>query len=92
MKFGQRVHALRKESKLSRRKFSGLADMDESHLAHVEKGLVNPSLHMIIQISVALKVPVIELLKDISEADLPATRRPYTVDDFRRQMNQKGTA
>ncbi|HRN28979.1 MAG TPA: helix-turn-helix transcriptional regulator [Terrimesophilobacter sp.] len=92
MKFGQRVHALRTEKKYSRRELAGLADMDESHLARVERGQVNPSLHMILQLSVALEVAVGVLMDGISGKDLPESRRPYTIEDFRRQMKRQGTA
>lgn len=66
-----------------------MADMDVSHLARLENGYVNPSLHMIIQLSVALKVEPTKFVERLGKADLPDSRRPYSLDDFLKEKRRR---
>ncbi len=92
MKFGERVLSIRKASRFSRKTLAGMADMDVSHLARLEHGYVNPSLHMIIQLAVALKVDPIEFVRDLGVVDLPENRKPYSLEDFLKEKRRRDSS
>jgi len=60
-KFGSRLKQLRKERKLSLRQLSYNCKVDFSKIAQMEKGLINPTLLTITELSKALDVQLKEL-------------------------------
>jgi transcriptional regulator with XRE-family HTH domain len=64
--------------------------MDPTHLAKIERGQGNPTLHLLVQIATALNTPVEYLVREISAADLPDTSRPYSEEDLRRSLRADG--
>lgn len=64
--FGQRLKELRLERRISQETLAGMAGMDRTFVAQVERGRRNLSLANIHRLAIALGVPPSELL-------LPAT-------------------
>lgn len=62
-KFGEKVRGLRKERKLSQEKLAELIKCDPRTVVAIETGKRNPTLKTIYKISLALKIPLSELLK-----------------------------
>jgi len=60
-KFGSRLKQLRKERKLSLRQLSYNCKVDFSKIAQMEKGLINPTLLTVTELSKALDVQLKEL-------------------------------
>jgi transcriptional regulator with XRE-family HTH domain len=63
-KFGIRIAALRKASKLSQEAFADRCGFARSYMSRIERGGANPSLDAIETLANALKVPVRELFED----------------------------
>lgn len=63
--FGAKLRELRKARGLSQEAFAELAGLDRSYLGGVERGARNVSLININRISLALKMPMEELFKDL---------------------------
>lgn len=57
-KVGQRIYVLRKEKKLSQQKLAFDANIERSHLTHIEKGEKNISLSTLEKIIKALDINV----------------------------------
>ncbi|MER7797638.1 helix-turn-helix transcriptional regulator [Microbacterium sp. NPDC096154] len=76
-KVGERIGELRRKACLSRPTLADCADLDVRHLQRIERGHGNPTLLSLMQIAVALEVPLSYLVEDLVPEDMPATRRPY---------------
>lgn len=63
--FGRRVRACRKRTDLSQERLGELAGLHRTYIGHVERGEVNPSLHNIVRLAVALGVNPGDLVKDL---------------------------
>jgi len=58
-----KVRHLRGEVKLSQEKLALLADVDRTLVSKIERSIANPSLEVLVKISVYLNVTVDQLLK-----------------------------
>ena len=76
-KVGERIAELRRNARLSRPTLADCADLDVRHLQRIERGHGNPTLLSLMQIAVALEVPLSQLVQDLVPEDMPGTRRPY---------------
>ncbi len=76
-KVGERIAELRRRAHLSRPTLADCADLDVRHLQRIERGHGNPTLLSLMQIAVALEVPLSHLVEDLAPEDMPGTRRPY---------------
>lgn len=76
-KVGERIAKLRRRARLSRPTLADCADLDVRHLQRIERGHGNPTLLSLMQIAVALEVPLWQLVEDVVPEDMPDTRRPY---------------
>ena len=76
-KVGQRVADLRRRAGLSRAALAECADLDVRHLQRIERGHANPTLLSLVQVAVALEVPLADLVAGIAPSDVPPGRRPY---------------
>ena len=64
LKFGNAVKSLRKKETISQEQLAHLAKIDRTHMGHIERGNVSPSLKTINQIALALGVTLNDLLDD----------------------------
>ena len=64
-KFGVRIKSLRLEKKLSQEKLANLAELDRTYMQSIEKGERNVSIITIEKLSIALNIPIYELLKSL---------------------------
>lgn len=62
--FGNTVKILRKKETISQEKLALLAKIDRTHMGHIERGNVSPSLKTMNQIALALGVTLGRLLSD----------------------------
>lgn len=88
-KIGELVRDLRHKSSLPRTRLAERADVDVSHLARIEAGQANPTVHTLLQLAVALDVDPEIFLRGLTSADLPADVRPYSEADFRRELRRR---
>ncbi len=58
-----RIKTLRKEAGLSQEALADEAEIDRTYVSQLERFLVNPSLAVLVRISDALDVSVVDLLK-----------------------------
>lgn len=65
--FGLKVREQRKLKKISQEKLALLCNIDRSYMGRIERGEVNVTLEKIYELSVALEVPVNDLLPKINE-------------------------
>ena len=65
--FGLKVRERRKLKKISQEKLALLCNIDRSYMGRIERGEVNVTLEKIYELSVALEVPVNDLLPKINE-------------------------
>lgn len=70
---GQRVRELRKERGLTQEQLAELADLHATYLGLIEIGKKLPSLHSLIKVSKALKVPLFHIF--MFEGDMPLKER-----------------
>lgn len=76
-KVGERIADLRRRARISRPTLADCADLDVRHLQRIERGHGNPTLLSLMQIAVALEVPLAHLVEELEPDDMPETRRPY---------------
>ncbi|GGH40185.1 hypothetical protein GCM10010921_11920 [Microbacterium album] len=76
-KVGESIARLRRRARLSRPTLADCADLDVRHLQRIERGHGNPTLLSLMQIAVALEVPLAQLVEGLAPEDMPAGRRPY---------------
>lgn len=69
---GRLVRSARTRQNLTRRTVATRADLDISHLARIENGLGNPTLHVLIQLASALGLRPEQFLEGLGAADLPS--------------------
>ncbi|RZI93821.1 MAG: XRE family transcriptional regulator [Microbacterium sp.] len=69
---GRLVYSARSRQNLTRRTVAARADLDISHLARIENGRGNPTLHVLIQLAVALGLRPEQFLEGLGADDLPA--------------------
>ena len=65
--FGSTLKKLRKEKGLSQEKFALLASIDRTYISDIEKGERNISLLTLQKISIALQIPMSEIIKRIED-------------------------
>lgn len=58
-----KMRHLRSEMKLSQEKLALLADVDRTLISKIERSIANPSLEVLVKISVCLNVSVDQILK-----------------------------
>lgn len=69
-RFGEKLHALRKQRGLSLRKLASLLDVKaHSHIDDIEKGRGKPSVELVVRIAEFFDIPTDLLLKDYLELD-----------------------
>lgn len=61
-KLGERIKKLRKEKGLTQEKLAELAKVDPKSIIEIENGKRNPTLRTLNKVSLALKVPLENLL------------------------------
>jgi transcriptional regulator with XRE-family HTH domain len=62
---GASVRRIRRSKKLSQEKLAYLSELDRTYIQSIEKGKRNISVKVLFQISKALNVSILELIKDI---------------------------
>ncbi|MDA7803898.1 helix-turn-helix domain-containing protein [Crocinitomix sp.] len=62
---GNNIKRLRVEKKISQEKLAELSDLDRTYIQSIEKGERNISVEVLLKLSVALRVEVTEILKDL---------------------------
>tara|TARA_B100000795_G_scaffold255474_1_gene227155 strand:- start:509 stop:730 length:222 start_codon:yes stop_codon:yes gene_type:complete len=62
---GASVRRIRQSKKLSQEKLAYLSELDRTYIQSIEKGKRNISVKVLFQISKALNVSILELIKDI---------------------------
>jgi transcriptional regulator with XRE-family HTH domain len=70
MNIGKRLKTRRKEIGLSLRELGQLAGVTASFLSQIENDQVSPSLNSLQSIAVALKVPIFDLLNNVSSGNV----------------------
>ncbi len=65
IQFGKRIKQLREERGLSQEGLAHLAELDRTYIPSIEKGERNVSIEVIQKLSVAFKIEISSLLKDI---------------------------
>lgn len=66
--FGQQVKKLRSSCGISQEELGFLADMHTSHVSKLERGVISPSLGVILKIAGALGLSGAELLRIVEES------------------------
>lgn len=61
VKLGLKIKALREEKKLTQGKLGDLIEKDYQAISRLERGLVNPSAYLVLQIANALEVKIEDL-------------------------------
>jgi transcriptional regulator with XRE-family HTH domain len=64
-KLGKRIKELRQSKNLSQEALAHLAELDRTYIPSIEKGERNVSIKVIQKLSVAFKITISELLKNI---------------------------
>ena len=64
LKFGNSVKSLRKKETISQEQLAHLAKIDRTHMGHIERGNVSPSLKTMTRIALALDVTLGYLLSN----------------------------
>jgi len=67
-KFGIVLHDLRKESKLSQEKLAELAGYDRTYISLLERGLRQPTITTIFELSKALNISASTIIKAVEDA------------------------
>jgi transcriptional regulator with XRE-family HTH domain len=68
-KFGKVLHDLRTESKLSQEKLAELAGYDRTYISLLERGLRQPTITTIFDISIALHISPSSFIKAVEDLD-----------------------
>lgn len=88
---GERIRELREQRGLSRKRLSDFAGLDTTHLARIELGDGNPTLHKLIQVAAALDTSVSTLVDGIGREHLPASAtRPVTEAEVIAELRRRG--
>lgn len=87
-RIGGRLHALRKEQKLSVTELAARAKVSVGMISQIERSLTNPSVRTLERLRMALRVPLSALLEDAEKRedvveDLPFVRRQENRPFFR---------
>lgn len=69
LQFGQKIHSVRNERRISQEKLAELSELDRTYISSVERGQRNISILNIIKIADALGVPVSSLLDGLGGFD-----------------------
>ena len=78
--FGRILREMRKDRKLTQEELAFRADMNVTYLSDLERGIHNPTLAMLVDLSVALDIHPADLLKDlVLSPDLPSPSRKRPV-------------
>ena len=64
---GEAIAYCRKSKNLSQEILSGLADIGRTHLSAIERGERKPTLETLYRISLALDIPMSEIVKEIEK-------------------------
>ena len=64
---GEAIAYCRKSKNLSQEILSGLADLGRTHLSAIERGERKPTLETLYRISIALDIPMSEIVKEIEK-------------------------
>jgi len=62
---GEAIAYCRKQKNLSQEVLSALADIGRTHLSAIERGERKPTLETLYKISIALNIPMSDLVKEI---------------------------
>ncbi|MCB5195695.1 helix-turn-helix domain-containing protein [Deefgea salmonis] len=65
---GKRVKARRRQQRLSQETLAFQAEIDRTYVSQIERGISNPSLHVLCKIAEALLVSVTDLLSEPESA------------------------
>ena len=68
--FGERLKELREKRGLSQRTLASMADLPDTHISAMERGLTLPNLLTVIRLSVALGCKVTALTSAFDKSDL----------------------
>lgn len=63
--FGKRIKAIRASRRLSQEQFANIVDIDRTYISGIERGVRNPSLLVLAQISRGLQLSLSELFEDV---------------------------
>jgi|SRR5579859_2309883 len=81
--FGRILRDLRKERKLSQEELAFRANMNVTYLSDLERGIWNPSLAMLVDLSIALEIHPADLLKGLLiDPSAPPSSRRRAVDSL----------
>ena len=64
---GEAIAYCRKSKNLSQEILSGLADIGRTHLSAIERGERKPTLETLYRISIALNIPMSDIVKEIEK-------------------------
>ncbi|MBP3506577.1 MAG: helix-turn-helix transcriptional regulator [Lachnospiraceae bacterium] len=64
---GQRIRHYRKQQKLSQEKLAELSDLHPTYIGQIERGEKNATIESIYKISLALQIPISQLLEKLDE-------------------------
>lgn len=64
---GEAIAYCRKSKNISQDVLSGLADIGRTHLSAIERGLRKPTLETLYRISIALDMPMSEIVEEIEK-------------------------
>jgi transcriptional regulator with XRE-family HTH domain len=84
-KLGERLRYLRESRHWTQEQFAKHAEVSQSTIAHIEKGLKDPSVGTLRKIAVALDIDIATIFasRDVHVFDIPRLRRKYkTADDL----------
>ena len=64
---GEAIAYCRKRKNISQDVLSGLADIGRTHLSAIERGMRKPTLETLYRISIALDMPMSDIVKEIEK-------------------------
>jgi putative transcriptional regulator len=62
-KLGKRITKIREEKKLTQVQLAKLCKKPKQNINRLEAGTINPTAYFLYELSIALKVPIVELLE-----------------------------
>ena len=68
-KFGEKLRACRKAKRLRLREVAAAAEMSEGYISRLEHGKVNPGFAMVLRLSKALDVDIVDLIPTGEEVE-----------------------